>query len=209
MKIRAVIITTALLWLTCLHAGAQITYGAKISGGLAYQTITNHDILSASSIKTFNIRGVVQMPVKNGFWLEAGLGVAGKGSVVYNDGLTTTTHLTYLELPANVIRKFKFTNLGLFYLGAGGYLAMGMGGDLNYETPGSNTSDYIRYGKQNDLRKYDAGLNFSTGFEFRNQLTFNMAFSLGLNNIASETQQDSGTSVVKNREFCIGLGYLF
>ncbi|MDB5032454.1 MAG: outer membrane protein with beta-barrel domain, partial [Mucilaginibacter sp.] len=50
---------------------------------------------------------------------------------------------------------------------------------------------------------------FSTGFEFRNKLTFNLAYSLGINNIASTTQQDSGTSVVKNREFSIGLGYLF
>lgn len=208
MKTKAFIIT-ALLWLTCLYAGAQITYGVKISGGIASQSITNPDILSTSSIKTFNIRGLVQKPVKDGFWLEAGLGIAGKGSIIYNDGLTTTTRLTYLTLPVNVVRKFRFTNLGLFYLGAGGYLAMGLGGKLNYETPGSNTTDNVRYGKDNDLRKYDTGLNFSTGFEFRNQLTFNMAFSLGLNNIASETQQDSGTSVVKNREFSIGLGYLF
>lgn len=208
MKKRAIVIT-ALICLTCLYAHAQLTYGGKISGGLAYQNVVNHDIISAGSIKTFNVRGVVQMPIKNGYWLEADVGIAGKGSSVSNDGLTTNTHLTYLEIPVSFLRKFKFTNLGIFYLGAGGYVAMGIGGYLNYETPGSNTSDHVRFGEENDARKFDAGANFSTGFEFLTKLTFNMAFSLGLNNIASATQQDSGTSVVKNREFSIGLGYLF
>ncbi|MDB4925415.1 outer membrane beta-barrel protein [Mucilaginibacter sp.] len=203
------IIIIFLFLITCLYADAQITYGAKISGGLAYQKINNAYIIAAGSIKTFNIRGTAQMPVNNGFWLEAGIGIAGKGSVVYNDALTTTTHLTYLELPVNVLRKFKFTDLGVFYIGAGGYIAMGLGGKLGYETPGSSTSDNVKFGKADDAQKFDAGLGFSTGFEFRNKLTFNLAYSLGINNIASTTQQDSGTSVVKNREFSIGLGYLF
>lgn len=207
---KKVIIITALIGIVCLSASAQkITLGVKVSGGFGYQYIDNKQILSASSIKTFNIRGIAQMPVKNNYWVEAGLGISGKGSVIFDEALTTTTHLTYAELPVNVLRKFTFTDLGVFYVGTGGYLAIGIGGSLDYETPGSNTSDKIGFGKDADATKLDAGLNFSTGFEFRNRVTFNMAFSLGLNNIASTTQQDTGTAVVKNREFSIGLGYLF
>lgn len=195
---------------TSLSVHAQkITYGFKVSGGFAYQQIKNKEILSTSSITTFNIRGLAQLPLSNSFWLEAGLGIAGKGSRVYNDALTTTTHLTYVEIPVNVLRKFTFTDLGIFYLGAGGYLAGGVGGTLDYETPGSNTSDKIKFGKSADVTRFDTGLNFTTGFELRNRVTFNMGFALGLNNIASTTQQDTGTSVVRNREFSIGLGYLF
>ncbi len=127
----------------------------------------------------------------------------------FDEALTTTTRLTYAEVPVNILRKFTFTDLGVFYVGAGGYVAMGIGGKLDYETPGTETSDKIEFGKDLDVKRFDTGLNFSTGFEFRNKVTFNMGFSLGLNNIASTTQQDSGTSVVKNREFLIGLGYLF
>jgi hypothetical protein len=207
--IKRAILITCIFWLTSQCASAQLTYGVKISGGFAYQDIVNHDILSASSIKTFNIKGIAQMPIKNGFWLEGGLGMAGKGSVVYNDGLTTTSHLTYAEVPLSIVRKLDFTDLGIFYLGAGGYIAGGLGGILNYETPGSSTSDHVRFGKNDDARMFDTGLNFITGFEFKNKLTFDLGFELGLNNIASNTQQDSGTSVVKNREFTVGLGYLF
>jgi hypothetical protein len=53
------------------------------------------------------------------------------------------------------------------------------------------------------------GLDFTTGFEFRNHMTFNMGYKLGLNNIESIPQQDAGTSVMRNREFTVGLGYLF
>ncbi len=205
---RAIIITAAIL-VTSLYAGAQITYGAKISGGVAYQDVINNDVISKGSIKTFNIRAIAQKPTKYGFWLEAGLGIAGKGSVVYNDGLTTTTRLTYIEIPVSLIRKFKFTDLGIFYLGAGGYLSAGLAGKLDYETPGSNTSDNLKFGNEDDARRVDTGMDFSTGFEFQNKVTFNIAYSFGLNNIASNPQQNSGTSVVRNREFSVGLGYLF
>jgi hypothetical protein len=209
MMIKRSIIATGILLLLCGYAKAQIVYGLKLSAGFAYQKIVNSDIISAGSIRTFNIRGIAQLPLKNDYWLEGGLGIAGKGSVVYNDGLTTNTHLTYAELPVNLLRKFRFTDLGVFYLGAGGYIAAGLGGKLDYETPGSSTSDKVRFGNENDARLLDAGLNYIAGFEFRNKLTFNMGYSFGLNNIASNTQRDSGTSLVKNREFSIGLGYLF
>ena len=197
------------LLIGCTSLKAQILYGVRMAGGLAYQDIKSSSVrTTGSSVKTFNIYGFAQAPLKNDFWLSAGLGIANKGSVVYDDALTTTTHLTYFEMPVSVLKKFNFSNTGIFFIGAGGYLAMGWKGRLNYETPGSYTSDIIKYGKGNDLKKFDTGLYFSTGFELRNRLVFNVGYSLGLNNIASLSQQDSGTSVVKNRVFSVGLGYL-
>ncbi|MFD2145934.1 outer membrane beta-barrel protein [Mucilaginibacter antarcticus] len=138
-----------------------------------------------------------------------GVGYVGKGSVVSIDALTTTTLLNYGELTVSALRKLTFTNIGVFYLGVGPYLAMGLNGTLDYETPGSDTKDKLLFGKDNDVMKFDAGLYFTTGFEFRNRVTFNIGYALGLNNIASDPQRGSGTTVVKNREFLIGLGYRF
>lgn len=206
---KRIVVLICLSLLSVLYAKAQVLYGLKLSGGLAYQQVLNNAIESTGSVKTYNVTAIAQVPLKYNFWLSAGLGIANKGSVVYENALTTSTHLTYLELPVNVLRKFDFGNTGKFYLGVGGYVAMGLKGNLNYETPGSSTSDIIRYGKDNDVKKADAGINFLTGLELRNNITFNIAYSLGLNNIASLPQQDSGTSVVKNRMFSAGLGYLF
>jgi hypothetical protein len=205
------IVLIALLFCSSIlfvHA-QQLVFGGKISGGIARQQIKNPEILSNGDVKTFNVKGIVQLPLKKDFWLESGLGIANKGGVFYEDALTTTLHLTYLELPVDLLDKFNFTNLGKFYLGAGGYIARGIGGKIDYETPGVATTDKLKFGKDNDIRRYDVGLDFTTGFEFRNHMTFNMGYKLGLNNIESIPQQDAGTSVMRNREFTVGLGYLF
>jgi hypothetical protein len=205
-----VILITLVLGFGALLAKAQkIEYGVKISGGFAYQQVSNKDVLSVGSIKTFNIRGIVQMPLGMNYWLEGSLGYLGKGSVVSIDALTTTTHLNYGGLSLSAMRKYTFTNIGIFYLAAGPYAALGINGKREYETPGSDTKDNIKFGRDNDARKFDAGLNFTTGFEFRNRVTFNIGYALGLSNIASNPQQESGTSVIRNREFLIGLGYRF
>ncbi|MFD2871154.1 porin family protein [Mucilaginibacter ximonensis] len=196
--------------ITCLAANAQkLIVGGKIDGGIAYQQIKGPDILSTGSLKTFNIKGIVQMPLKSGFWLEAEPGIANKGGVFYQDALTTTTHITYLELPVNLLHKWNFTNLGKYYLGAGGFGAEGIKGNIKYETPGVATTDKLKFGANNDLRRFDAGLDFITGFEFRNRVTFNMGYKLGLKDIESIPEQDAGTTVMKNKEFTIGLGYIF
>ncbi len=210
IMINKISIIALLLSITTLSARAQkIGYGLKISGGFAYQQVKNKDILSTGSVKTFNLRGIAQMPIGKLYWLEGGIGYLGKGSRVSMDALTTTTTLNYADLTLSALRKFTFTNLGVFYLGAGPYVAMGLNGTLDYETPGSDTKDKLRFGKDNDIKKFDTGLNFTTGFEFRNRVTFNIGYTFGLNNIASDPQKGSGTSVIKNREFLIGLGYRF
>lgn len=207
--VKKAILAVVIICTIGLGARAQkIIYGAKIAGGFAYQQIKNPEILSTGDIRTFNIKGIAQLPMKHNFWLEAGLGIMGKGGVFYQDALTTTVRTTYLELPLSVMRKFNFTDLGVFYLGAGGYVARGLGGKIDYETPGSKSTDQLKFGKNNDVARYGTGLEFTSGFEFRNQVTFNIGFDLGLNNIASSAQQATATSVVRNREFTVGLGYL-
>jgi hypothetical protein len=203
------LIVTAFLIMTCLFVKAQVLYGVKVSGGIATQYIDEFDISSTNLITTFNISGVVQLPVTYGFWLQSGLGVTNKGSVLHDGALTTTTHLTYIELPLNLLRKFTFTDIGKFYIGAGGYIASGQNGHFVYVTPSSSSTEYVRFGNTNDFRKIDAGLNFLTGFELNNKLTFDVQYSRGLNNIASDPQKDTGTTTIRNHVFSLGLGYLF
>jgi hypothetical protein len=203
------LIITILLAVSCFYVKAQFLYGVKVSGGIATQYINEFDINSTNIVTTFNVSGTIESEAKYGFWLQSGLGYAGKGSVLHDGSQTTTTHLNYLELPLNVMRKFKFTDIGNFYLGAGGYFAEGLNGSLFFQTPGSSSEDYVRYGNDNDYRKVDIGVNFLTGFELKNKLTFDIQYSLGLNNIASDPLKETGTTAVKNKVFSFGLGYLF
>lgn len=203
------ILPLLLISLVCCRVNAQhINIGVRFSGGLGTQELQNSDITKTDNIKTWNVAAIAEMPIQYGFWLQTGLALANKGSVMYEDALTTTTHLAYLQLPANIIYKFDFPGLGKFYAGAGGYIARGLYGHFDYETPSSQTSDKVAFGNQNDFKAMDVGASFVAGLELTNKLTFSASYSLGLNNIASQPQKDTGTSSIKNRLFTIGLGYL-
>lgn len=203
------ILPLLILTLAFYGASAQhINIGVRFSGGLGTQEIQNSDITKTDNVKTWNIAGIAEIPTKYGFWLQSGLALANKGSVMYEDALTTTTRLMYLQIPVNLIYKFDFPGLGKFYAGAGGYAARGISGEFDYETPSSQTSDKVRFGNQNDFKAMEYGASFVAGLELTNKLTFSTSYSLGLNNIASQPQKDTGTSSIKNRLFTIGLGYL-
>jgi hypothetical protein len=207
--------TTFIIITLCLagsFANAQkrkIEYGFRIGGGLAIQSINNSGILSNNSIRTFNANLVVSFPVWQDYYIRTGLGLANKGTVITEDALTTTNKITYYELPVQIMRKYNIPTLGKIIAGAGGYFAMGDRGSLNYETPNSNTSDYISFGNDNDFKKYDGGIALLTGLELNNHLTFNLGYDFSLINIASQTLKDTGTKSVYNREFTVALGLTF
>ena len=206
---KKILLLTVLCCLAALLKAQKIQYGVKVDAGFSNQYDSNNDIISTYYSKTFNITAVAEIPFKNNFWLQTGLGLNNKGGVIIEDALTTTTRITYLTVPLTVMRKFKFPGLGKFYAGAGWYVSRGMSGNFDYETPNSTSNDYIKFGNDNDFRRFDTGANFITGLELQNKLTFNLGYALGVSNIASQTQIDTGTGSVKNRLFTIGLGYIF
>lgn len=187
----------------------KIEYGFRIGGGLAIQSIDNSSILSNHSIRTFNANVVVSFPILKDYYLRTSIGVANKGTVITEDALTTTNKITYYELPINIMRKYNVPTLGKIIAGIGGYFAMGDRGTLTYETPNSNTSNYISFGDDNDFLKYDAGISLITGLELNNRLTFNLGYDLGLVNIASQPLKDVGYKSIYNRLFSITLGLSF
>lgn len=217
MKKLVFFITIICLVSSYANAQRKIEYGFRIGGGLAVQHITNNNIqhpatsniLSNNSIRTFNANVLVNFPVLKKYYLRTSLGIANKGTIITEEGLTTTNKITYLELPINLVRKYDIPSFGKIIGGIGGYVAMGSSGRLDYQTPNSNNSDKVIFGNENDFQKYDAGINLISGLELNNRLTFNLGYDLGLSNIASQALKDTGTKNVYNREFTIMLGLTF
>lgn len=194
--------------LTFAAANAQkLQYGLRGGLGFASQSITNPDILSTNSITTFNLSATVDFPLKNQFFLQSGLGILGKGVKEYQNTQTNTITLTYLDVPLNLLHKFNLPTLGKIYLGAGPYVSVGLSGNNQIEGVNLTTGTPVRFGNSEDIKKLDYGANFTTGLELNNHLTFNMRYSLGLNNIATELPIDPNTTSIKNRIFMIGLGF--
>lgn len=207
MKKLALILSLFCLIGPAAHAQRKIEYGFRLGGGLAIQATNNSNILSNNAIRTFNANVVVNFPVLQQYYLRTSLGIANKGTLITEDGLTTTNKITYIELPINLIRKYNIPTFGKIIGGIGGYFAFGDHGSLNYETPNSNTSDKIAFGDNYDFQKNDAGISLITGLELNNRLTFNLGYDFGLYNIASQSLKDAGTKSIYNREFSITLGF--
>jgi hypothetical protein len=187
----------------------KLQYGIQAGLGFASQSIANPDILSTNSVTTYNLYGVVDIPLKNEFYLQTGLGILGKGVKEYQNAQTNTITLTYLDVPLNVLRKFELPTLGKLYIGAGPYLSVGLSGNNQLENVDATTGTNVRFGNGDDLKKLDFGANLVAGLELNNHLTFNMKYALGLSNIATDAPFDPSTTSVKNRVFMIGLGFWF
>ncbi|EHQ24579.1 porin family protein [Mucilaginibacter paludis] len=190
-----------------IASAQKLQYGLKGGLGFASQSITNPDILSTNSLTTFGLSVTVDYPLKHEFYVQAGAGILGKGVKEYQNAQTNTITLTYLDVPLNLLRKFNLPTLGKIYVGAGPYLSVGLSGNNQIEGVNTTTGTAVRFGNSEDFKKLDYGANFTTGLELNNHLTFNMRYSLGLNNVASQFPIDPNTTSIKNRIFMIGLGF--
>jgi len=190
-------------------AQLKLEYGVNVGGGLGIQHVGNTDIILNNSIRTFNANVVVSIPIYNEYFLRTGIGLQNKGTVIAEDALTTTNRLTYVELPIMISHKYEIPTLGKLVFGLGGYIAKGVTGTIDYETPNSSTYDKVAFGDAYDFQQYDAGISALAGLELNNRLTFNIGYDLGLYNIASQSLKDTGTLNVFNREFTITLGVKF
>lgn len=191
-----------------VQASAQnVRYGLRAGMGFASQSIDNPDIVSTNSVTTYYLSGFVDIPFKK-IYFQPGITVLGKGVKEYQNAQTNTITLTYLEVPLTILYKIDLPTLGKIYLGGGPYVAAGLSGNNQLESVNNTTGSNISFGNTEDFRKIDLGVNFTTGLELNNHLTFNMKYSLGINNIAaSENPVDINTTSVKNRIFTIGLGF--
>lgn len=199
----------SLFMLVNFAVSAQNKFGVaiKLGGGLAKQSIKNEDIIAITSTGAFNFGGMAMFRFYPQWEIQAGLEAASKGAFITEDAITTTQHVVYLDLPFTIVRNFKITGLGSYYLGAGGYLAGAITGTNSFETPNSQTSSALAYGNDGDLQRYDAGLNFTTGLKLNNRLIFDTSYQLGLANLATTPLKQTGTSAIRNRLITVSLGY--
>jgi hypothetical protein len=122
----------------------------------------------------------------------------------------------YLELPLNVVYKIPLS-IGKLAIGAGPYAAYCLGGksDVAIRYNGAivqRSQQNIQFsGRTNNiiatnsqLRRWDAGANFTLGLEFNNLLIVGANYSLGLTDL-----DKSGSSSLKNSYLGLSLGILF
>lgn len=221
---------SAILIFSTIALQAQVGFG--ILGGINIQNI-NGDDNSGNKLENGLLTGFhaginINIPVATEFYFQPGLIFSVKGAK--NDFFTpdtkasgdyeTTTRLSYVEMPLNLLYRPKVGN-GYLLLGFGPYIAYGIGGSENSEFPGlGNYERTVKYKNSVDnftglienayYRPFDAGANILFGYELSMGVFLQLNAQLGLMKINPEyTWLDENESSLKNTGYGISIGYRF
>jgi len=187
-------------------AQSDITFG--IRAGVNFQNLNGKDLDGdklENDLKTgFNAGVNAEIPVGIDFYLQPGLLFSTKGAKYDFLGTETTRNISYLELPINFLYKPELGE-GHLLLGFGPYAAYALGGKIK----GAGSDIDMEFGNEvGETKPFDAGANLLAGYEFNNNLSFQLNAGLGLLNMYNRPDGDSESSL-KNTGFGVSLGYRF
>ena len=207
--------------------------GIYIKGGLSLSNIsvnTNGTVNDAKTLTTFHAGIVGDIPLLPILSLQAGLSLNGKAakSEYYADNnnkndnyIKAKFNPLYLELPVNLVLKFPIGDNSRFFIGAGPYAAIGIGGktktDVKILGVSSSSDENITFNNDNPttsqqedasftrVRKFDYGVNALAGIE-TGKLLLGVNYGLGLTKINSNGDNNSNDKN-KYRVFSVSVGF--
>lgn len=240
MKTKTSFIVALILLFSYTAANAQVEIAAR--AGVNFSNIVwvddNGGTVSGTNFTPGLHVGVTfDFPLNRDFYIQPGLLFSMKGSkLTGNDALNyyweadegyvdymsadyTSLNAYYIEVPVNFLYKSEM-NYGKLYLGAGPYVAFGIGGTYNDYYDGkslknklefindwrdqSTDGDIMPYGK-----KVDAGLNLLVGYEFPNRFLVQLNGQVGLANIEINDAGQKPDGSMRNIGVGISVGYKF
>ena len=199
--------------------------GIYIKGGVNFSNISTANDGSyrdGNMLTTFNVGVLKDFALTNNFSIQPGLVLNGKGAkVTHYYGVGSETPVSeslkmnplYLELPVNFVVKLPVTTGTNFFVGAGPYGALGIGGKYKATATvagaSGETTRNIKYGSDNeaDLRRFDYGVNALAGLEI-DRVMLNVNYGLGLSKIVPNTD-DFRNDKNKYRVLSVNVGFRF
>lgn len=204
---RILLTTLAIVGMTTgLHA--QMSFGLRTAANFAKEVRSSSYGSSAyPAITRLHIEAYVELPLRNNFALQPGVALQQTGTKMSTGSqngeilMDGWRKVQYLEVPLNVMYYFPQNNFGQFFLAGGPYTSVAISGKEKF----SRTVEEIQFGTRknsNEMKKYDAGLNFLAGFKLTNGFSVHGGYGLGLLDIKLDDKIST-----YNRVFSIGLGY--
>lgn len=161
--------------------------------------------ISGTTRPGFKIGIITDNYLGSNLYLQPGLFFSTKGT---NASQGTKIGINYIEVPVNLLYKFK-TNTGNYvFAGAGPYFAVAVGGQATAN--GYTAKINIGSSETDDVKTFDFGLGFNAGYQLRQGLFFRGQYQFGLVNInPAHNTYGGGDATVKNNGFSITVGWLF
>jgi len=119
----------------------------------------------------------------------------------------TKVKATYFDLPVNIEYSLLYSDEIHFYIGAGLYGGVALGGKFQY-----NLNDWKKMsfgeGTADNRSRFDYGLNFTTGVKFAN-IKIGLQQMVGLKNVVPNDRQLTANDEIKLRNFTGFIAYSF
>lgn len=219
-----VLFIISILFLSATLTVAQGTKKASLGilGGVNFQNLNgkdfNGDKLENKLIVGFHVGANVMIPIAPEFYFQPGLLFSTKGAKYSDDLSTTTTSLSYIELPLNLVYRAQLGN-GYIFLGLGPYLGYAIMGKVKTDFGGNTDKKDIEFqnvvGLSDPLtvpyyKALDVGANIFFGYELPVGVFVQMNAQLGLVKINPEYEVlADDKSSIKNTGFGLSIGYRF
>ena len=190
---------------------------------LGHSTLTQ-----AKQVSGFNFGLAGNWPLTNAISFQAGLRLTQKGSRAYADTpyyhVYSTARPLYFQVPVGFVYTHPLSSDFKFFVGAGGYVARGVGGKNSYSgisgTLGEESTvsgnDKILYGNPgssyaqvqtfSNLQAFDYGVNGVVGIEYW-KFRLALGYEEGLTNISYGINTPNPNS--KNKSISLTLGFHF
>lgn len=218
---------------TALQSQAQVEVGVR--AGLNLSNVAGKDADGNKAYKDsklnpgFHAGLTFDIPVADEFYVQPGALFSTKG-YKYDFSRSDTRYESkttpyYIEVPVNFLYKPTLGE-GKLLLGAGPYVAYGLGGKWKAEgsgsligtdvyTSGDGNLEFVNdfedrsNNKQVYGKPFDFGANLLAGYEFSNKFSAQLNGQLGLANLRPNTNGDKPESTFKNVGFGVSVGYKF
>lgn len=209
----AAFLSTALFAQKMTYDAGKTTFGVR--GGVNFVNITGKDNAGDkldNNIRTgFHVGLNAEVPLGSGTYLQPGVLYSQKGAG-YEGDLLDHIKLTYIEVPVNFVYK-PVLGAGRMLLGFGPYVGFGLGGkqenNAGTEADVEFTKTYDAGIAKPQLKGIDYGGNLLAGYEFRNNVSFQINAQLGLANLMPEGTPGNTKTKANNTGFGVSVGYRF
>lgn len=218
MKKTILSLLVIILLSTSFVMGQGSSFG--ILGGINFQNLNGKDYLGNKLendlIIGFHAGINLQIHIVPEFYFQPGLLFSTKGASHTGSITTTTTRLSYIEMPLNLVYK-GLLGPGYVMLGFGPYLGYGVMGKVKTEIGSVSNESDIKFQNVVELgdpmsvhysRAFDAGGNIFFGYETMGGLFATLNTQLGMLKINPEYKiLVNDKSIVKNTGFGFSIGY--
>lgn len=185
-------------------------YGVKLGASTPYYSlsnVTNGTTREVSKTLGLSVTGIVEAAPSKYFAMQTGMSFQLLGAKLdYSEfGNTNVRQRTFwLQLPINFVGKLPLGDSSNLFLSAGPYGSLGLMGANSFEdTYTGNRSDFS-FGKNGTQKRFDYGLNFSTGYQLKRGYNIAIGYMMGVADLSTSTQYEQ-----RNRAWTIVAGYTF